>query len=59
MINVEISRCVPLPRGYKLAVCLICGSIHLIGALITENADEQDPNIVCKDCGNMISEIFV
>ena len=58
-INIEISRCVPLPIGYKLAVCPICGGIHLTGALITENADEQDPDIVCKECGSLISEELI
>lgn len=56
-INLKISRCVPLPKGYKMAVCPICGGLHLTGALITEFADEQDPDIICKDCGAIISEI--
>jgi len=58
-INIKISRCVPLPIGYKLAVCPICGGIHLTGALITENADEQDPDIVCKECCSLISQELI
>ena len=27
--SIKFSRCVPLPIGYKLAVCPICGGIHL------------------------------
>lgn len=40
-----------LPIGYKDATCPKCGSKNLTGAIITETADEQDPNILCKDCG--------
>ena len=58
-INIKISRCVPLPIGYKLAVCSVRGGIHLTGSLITENADEQDPDIVCKECGSLISEELI
>ena len=50
--SIKFSRCVPLPIGYKLAVCPICGGIHLTGTLLNESADEQDPDIMCKDCGN-------
>ena len=52
-----ISRCVPLPKGYKLATCPICGGTHLIGTLISEFADEQDPDVICKDCGNLVNSI--
>ena len=44
-------RYVPLPVGYKDTPCTKCGSLNLTGVLITETADEQDPNIICKDCG--------
>jgi len=52
-------RCVPLPIGYKLAVCPICGGVHLVGTLITKNADEQDPDIICRDCGAIVNEAFI
>ncbi len=57
--SIKFSKCVPLPIGYKLAVCPICGGIHLTGTLLNESADEQDPDIMCKDCGNIISEAIV
>ena len=41
----------PLPAGIKGSKCPKCGSKELTGALITPTADEQDPNILCKDCG--------
>lgn len=49
-------RCVPLPIGYKYTACPKCGGTHLTGALLTENADEQDPDILCKDCGTRVDE---
>ena len=52
--NLVISRCVPLPKGYQLAICPICGGIHLTGIIMSEFADEQDPDIICKDCGSFI-----
>ena len=55
--NFVISRCVPLPKGHKLAICPICGGTHLIGTLISEYADEQDPDVICKDCGNLANII--
>ena len=55
--NLVISRCVPLPKGYKLAICPICGGIHLTGIIMSEFADEQDPDIICKDCGNLANII--
>ena len=54
--NLVISRCVPLPKGYKLAICPICG-VHLTGIIMSEFADEQDPDIICKDCGALINDI--
>lgn len=56
--NLVISRCVPLPKGYQLAVCTICGGVHLSGILVSEFADEQDPDIICKDCGKLINNIL-
>jgi len=46
-----VKRYVDLPKGMKEAKCIKCGGSNLIGAIITETADEQDPNIVCLDCG--------
>lgn len=51
----KMNRCVPLPIGYKLAICPICGGIHLTGALLNKDADEQDLDIICKDCGAIIN----
>ncbi len=43
---------VPLPVGVKNnCSCPKCGSKNIMGALITITADEDDPNIVCLDCG--------
>ena len=52
----KVYRCVPLPIGYKYTACPKCGSLHLIGALLTDNADELDPDILCKDCGYCLDE---
>ena len=52
--NTETLRCVSLPAGYILKVCPVCKGKHLVGALINENASEEDPNIICKDCGNIV-----
>lgn len=41
----------PLPVGLINTQCPKCGSTRLRGALISENADQQDPNILCIDCG--------
>ena len=54
--NEKNYRQVPLPIGYKYTACPKCGSLHLIGAMITKDADESDPNIVCKDCGYCLDE---
>lgn len=40
-----------LPVGLRDSTCPKCGSKRLTGALITPTADEQAPNILCKDCG--------
>lgn len=42
---------VPLPIGLKNTKCPKCGQSNIRGVLITLTADEQDPNIVCIDCG--------
>lgn len=42
---------VPVPVGLKNCRCPKCNSMNISGALITETADEQDPNIICLDCG--------
>ena len=52
--NTETLRCVSLSTGYVSKVCPVCGGKYLVGALISENATEEDPNIICKDCGNII-----
>lgn len=41
----------PIPIGCENEVCPKCGRQHLVGAIITETADEQDPNLLCLDCG--------
>lgn len=41
----------PLPIGLKGQKCPKCGSHELTGAIITETADEYDPNILCCNCG--------
>lgn len=40
-----------LPVGYKDAKCPKCKGGKIAGAFITETADEQDPNILCLECG--------
>ncbi len=40
-----------LPVGIRGSKCPKCGSNDLTGALITSTSNEQDPNILCKDCG--------
>jgi DNA-binding XRE family transcriptional regulator/DNA-directed RNA polymerase subunit RPC12/RpoP len=47
----EIHALYPLPLGHKGSMCPKCGSKEMTGARITPTADEQDPNILCKDCG--------
>ena len=50
--NRPVRRQVPLPLGWEDRRCICCGSFQLIGAVITESADEFDPNILCIDCLN-------
>lgn len=42
---------VPLPTGYVGGICPKCKSTNIHGAIITPSSDEQDPNIICLDCG--------
>jgi hypothetical protein len=41
----------PLPVGIKGSKCPKCDNDALTGAIITKNADEKDPNILCRKCG--------
>ncbi len=52
----KVYTCAPLPIGYKYTACPKCGSLHLTGALLTKDADELDPNILCKECGYCLDE---
>lgn len=42
---------VPVPVGYVNGKCPKCGSKNIRGAIIMPTADEQDPNLMCLDCG--------
>lgn len=42
---------VPLPVGWRNGRCPRCNSTNIKGILITETSDEQDPNLVCLNCG--------
>ena len=42
---------VPVPIGLKGSKCPKCKSENIRGAIIMPTADEQDPNIICLDCG--------
>jgi len=48
--NRQLHGFVPLPIGLQGTRCPKCESENLIGAIITETADEADPNILCKNC---------
>lgn len=41
----------PLPIGLRNSKCPKCQSVNIRGAIIMPTADEQDPNIICLDCG--------
>jgi hypothetical protein len=41
----------PLPVGWRARSCPECGSIELVGALISDSADRFDPDIICMVCG--------
>ena len=43
-------RMVPLPVGYLNRACPECRSDNLIGALLSPEADESDPNVFCRSC---------
>lgn len=47
----EVKTTCSLPSGLVDTVCPKCGSANIVGAIITEDADESDPNILCLDCG--------
>ena len=42
---------VPVPIGMRDSKCPKCKSDNIRGAIIMPTADEQDPNIICLDCG--------
>ena len=42
---------VSVPIGLKDHKCPKCQSENISGVLIMPTADEQDPNIICIDCG--------
>lgn len=41
----------PLPVGLQNSECPKCHSKNIKGVIIMPTADEQDPNIICLDCG--------
>lgn len=41
----------PLPVGLRNSKCPKCQSSNISGVIIMPTADEQDPNIICLDCG--------
>lgn len=41
----------PLPVGLRNSKCPKCQSENIRGVIIMPSADEQDPNIICLDCG--------
>ena len=49
--EVTLRGIVPLPIGLKSCKCPKCQSRNVRGAIIMPTADEQDPNIICLDCG--------
>jgi len=40
-----------LPVGWRERPCPKCGSVCLVGALISDSADMFDPNVLCTLCG--------
>jgi len=50
LVRRQLRRVVPLPAGLKGSTCWNCASYRLTGALITETADDLDPNILCLAC---------
>lgn len=49
--DISFKGIVPLPIGLKDVKCPKCHSVNTKGILMSETSDEQDPNIVCLDCG--------
>lgn len=47
----KVREFVEIPIGLRDSICPKCHSRNLCGAVITETADSQDPNILCLDCG--------
>ena len=41
----------PIPVGLRNSKCPKCQSENIRGVIIMPTADEQDPNIICLDCG--------
>lgn len=42
---------VPVPVGHVNGKCPKCNSKNIRGVIIMPTADEQDPNLLCLDCG--------
>lgn len=49
--DTTINGFAPLPVGLRSSKCPKCKSSNIRGVMIMPTADEQDPNIVCLDCG--------
>ncbi len=49
--DTTIKGFVPLPIGLRNSKCPKCQSTNIRGVMIMPTADEQDPNIICLDCG--------
>lgn len=49
--DTSINGFAPLPIGLRNSKCPKCQSSNIRGVLIMPSADEQDPNIICLDCG--------
>jgi hypothetical protein len=57
-LNIKIKDGLKVHEKYPLPPeqtrCRFCGSENIIGARIDAVADKNNPNILCKDCGNWI-----
>jgi len=49
--DLTIRGIVPVPVGYRDGKCPKCQSKNIRGVIIMPTADEQDPNLICLDCG--------
>ncbi len=49
--DVSIRGFAPLPIGLRGSSCRKCKSSNIRGVIIMPTADEQDPNLICLDCG--------